>query len=64
MSKKIKPPPRGNPVAKYAGKFNRAAIFRDGRSYRRNQKHKGREPFPIRANGSGKALGALPMDLR
>ncbi len=51
MSQKIKPPPisRGNPVAKYAGKFNRAATFRDGRAYRRNQKHKGREPFPIRA---------------
>lgn len=51
MSKKTQPPPlsRANPVAKHAGKFNRAAIFRDARAYRRAPKHKGREPFPIRA---------------
>ncbi|BBL73506.1 DUF7230 family protein [Methylomagnum ishizawai] len=51
MSKKPRPPaiPVNNPVAKHAGKFNRAATFRDARSYRRKPKHPGREPFPIRA---------------
>lgn len=51
MSKKTDPPtiPRYNPVAKHAGKFNRAATFRDGRAYNRKPKHKGREPSPIRA---------------
>jgi hypothetical protein len=51
MSKKTKRPsiPLTNPVAKYAGKFNRAATFRDGRTYTRKLKHKGQEPFPIRA---------------
>ncbi|WP_202901164.1 DUF7230 family protein [Methylocaldum szegediense] len=46
--KKRPQPPLTNPVAKYAGKFNRAATFRDGRTYTRKVKHKGREPFPIR----------------
>jgi hypothetical protein len=51
MSKKSRPPtaPTHNPVAKFAGKFNRAATFRDGRAYQRKPKHKGREPLPIRA---------------
>jgi hypothetical protein len=51
MTKKPRPPapPPVNPVAKFAGKFNRAATFRDAKSYRRQAKHKGREPFPIRA---------------
>ncbi|WP_347258436.1 DUF7230 family protein [Methylocaldum sp.] len=51
MSKKTKRPqiPQTNPVAKYAGKFNRAATFRDGHTYTRKLKHKGQEPFPIRA---------------
>ncbi len=51
MSKKTTHPtiPLTNPVAKHAGKFNRAATFRDGRAYRRKPKHQGREPFPIRA---------------
>lgn len=51
MSKKTRPPtiPVPNPVAKFAGKFNRAATFRDAHSYQRKPKHKGREPFPIRA---------------
>jgi hypothetical protein len=42
-------PGRHNPVAKYSGKFNRAATFRDRSKYRRNSKHKGREPFPLLA---------------
>lgn len=51
MSNKPRPPtaPNHNPVAKFAGKFNRAATFRDARAYTRKPKHKGREPFPIRA---------------
>jgi hypothetical protein len=51
MSKKTRPPavPPRNPVAKFAGKFNRAATFRDARAYQRKPKHKGREPFPIKA---------------
>jgi hypothetical protein len=50
--KKTRPPPSvpmHNPVAKFAGKFNRAATFRDARAYTRKPKHKDREPFPIRA---------------
>ena len=44
MSKKIDSPPARlrNPVAKHAGKFNRAAVFRDARTYSRKQKHRGR----------------------
>ena len=40
-----KPAPR-NPVAKFAGRFNRAKVFSDRTRYRRHAKHKGREPFP------------------
>lgn len=47
MSKKPHPPARRNPVAKFAGRFNRAATFRDRSKYRRNTKHKGREPFSL-----------------
>jgi hypothetical protein len=37
--------PRRNPVARHAGRFNRAETFRDRTRYRRKPKHKGREPF-------------------
>ena len=40
-------PATRNPVAKYAGRFQRAAAFRDRTKYRRHSKHKGREPFPL-----------------
>lgn len=52
MSKKPRPPqerPRCNPVAKHAASFNRATVFRDAKAYRRQPKHQGKEPFPIRA---------------
>ena len=34
-----------NPVAKYAGQFNKAQVFKDKTHYQRRAKHKGREPF-------------------
>lgn len=34
-----------NPVAKYAGQFNKAQVFKDKTQYQRGAKHKGREPF-------------------
>ncbi len=40
---------RRNPVARNAGRFNRAATFRDRTRYARNPKHKGREPFAVAA---------------
>lgn len=45
MAKKPRAPARLNPVARFAGRFNRAATFHDRSKYRRNAKHKGREPF-------------------
>lgn len=52
MSKKQRSPSNPTPtinnlVAKHAGKFNRAATFRDATAYRRKPKHAGREPSPI-----------------
>jgi len=40
---------RRNPVARNAGRFNRAATFRDRTRYARHSKHKGREPFAVAA---------------
>ncbi len=36
-----------NPVAKFAPRFNKAAIFKDKSKYRRKAKHQGLEPFPM-----------------
>ncbi len=36
-----------NPVAKFAGQFNRAQVFKDKTKYQRKAKHQGKEPFPI-----------------
>ena len=47
MSKKPHNPANRNPVAKFARRFNRATSFRDRSKYRRNAKHKGREPFSL-----------------
>lgn len=47
MSKRPRPPANRSPVAKFASRFNRAATFRDRSKYRRNAKHKGREPFSV-----------------
>lgn len=60
MPKKRQAPPQRNLVAKYAHQFQRAACFRDRSKYRRNNKHKGREPFPQPVAGSwlGKRLAA------
>jgi len=49
MKGKRRPPGRNNPVAKYGARLNRAATFRDRSKYRRNAKHKGREPFSLSA---------------
>ena len=47
MTKKPRAPAHRNPVAKFAGRFNRAATFRDRSKYRRGAKHKGQEPFSL-----------------
>lgn len=47
MSKKLREPPRRNPVAKYATRYQRAFAFRDRTKYRRHNKHKGRESWPV-----------------
>jgi hypothetical protein len=47
MSKKPRNPPRRNPVARYAARFQRASTFRDPTKYRRLNKHKGRESWPV-----------------
>ena len=47
VSKKPQTPANRSPVAKFAGRFNRATTFRDRSKYRRNAKHKGREPFSL-----------------
>ncbi len=39
MKKKTKAPPRNNPVAKHAARFQRAQVFRDRSKYRRKAKH-------------------------
>lgn len=49
MKSKNRPASRANPVAKFSARINRAATFRDRSKYRRNSKHKGREPFPLAA---------------
>jgi hypothetical protein len=36
-----------NPVAKHAHQFNKAQIFYDKTQYRRKEKHKKQEVFPI-----------------
>ncbi len=47
-----------NPVAKYAGHFNKAQVFKDKTRYQRGAKHKGREPFSMSLN-KGIAKGCL-----
>lgn len=50
--KEIADSPEQNPVAKYAGRFNKAKIFADKSKYRRKAKHAGQEAFPIHFAGS------------
>jgi len=47
QSSGLAPPKLLNPVAKYAGKFNKARIHRDKSKYSRKGKHKYREPLPM-----------------
>ena len=49
MRKKVHEPSRRNPVARYAARFQRASTFRDRTKYRRHNKHKGRESYPVRS---------------
>lgn len=51
MSSKREKPARRNPVAKFVNQFNRATPHRDRTKYRRQEKHKGQEPFAVVANG-------------
>lgn len=51
-----------NPVAKYAGQFNKAQVFKDKTKYQRGAKHKGREPF-IMSLKKGIAKGCLFLSL-
>ncbi len=39
--------PIQNPVAKFAGQFNKAQIFADKKQYRRNAKHLQQDASPI-----------------
>lgn len=48
---------RRNPVARNAGRFNRAATFRDRSKYSRKPKHRGREPFAVPTPAAGTAKG-------
>jgi len=47
MSKKAHVPPRRNPVAKFAARFQKASAFRGRTKYRRHNKHKSRESYPV-----------------
>lgn len=47
MSRKTSRPPRRNPVAKHAARLLKAVSFRDRSKYRRHDKHKGRDPYPV-----------------
>ncbi len=47
MNRKSARPPRRNPVARHAARFQRARVFRDRTKYRRHDKHKGRESWPV-----------------
>ena len=47
MSKKAHVPSRRNPVAKFAARFQKASAFRDMTKYRRHNKHKNRESYPV-----------------
>lgn len=49
MSKKPRNPSRRNPVARYAARFQRASTFRERTKYRRRNKHKGHESWPVHA---------------
>ena len=40
-------PPKHNPVAKFAHRFNKHQTFADKRRYQRKAKHRGLEPFAI-----------------
>ncbi len=45
---------RRNPVAKHAARLCRGGVHADGKGYRRQPKHKGREPF------AGTVVEAVP----
>ncbi|MEQ1557796.1 MAG: hypothetical protein ABL933_02500 [Methyloglobulus sp.] len=48
--KKMKPideMPKQNPVAKFAGQFNKAKVFEDKSKYNRKGKHKEEEASPL-----------------
>lgn len=62
--KEIANSPGQNPVAKYAGRFNKAKIFADKSQYRRKAKHANQEAFPIHPTGSignASCLGFFPI---
>ena len=50
-----------NPVARHANKFNRSTAFKDRTRYRRNEKHKGTEPFAKTLSKLGRALAKGSM---
>jgi len=47
MKAKPRKQTRRNPVARHAAQFVRAVTFRDRTKYRRHDKYKGREPYPV-----------------
>ena len=46
-----------NPVARHAGRFNHATVFRDRTRYSRKPKHKGRESSAITVSAAVMAEG-------
>lgn len=55
--------PQQNPVAKFAGLFNKAAVYADKNTYRRNAKHRKQEASliaPHRVINEAACFCALP----
>lgn len=49
-------PPKQNPVAKFAGRFNKAKVFEDKNKYSRKAKHANQEASPsVQFRRDGKA---------
>jgi hypothetical protein len=52
--------PNRNPVARHAGRFNHATVFRDRTRYSRKPKHKGRESFSMAVSTAAMAKDSRP----
>ncbi len=63
MDRKPRKPKRRNPVARHAARFQTAQVFRDRSKYRRHNKHKGRESWPVCIDVSTYRPGFLSFSL-